>query len=127
MYKVKIVHNHWYPKIWGAGGMMIYPWILVAYNKDEVSHEYYKDLIEHEYSHVRDFRKFMDKFPNWLRWLGFLWYFRYQYRHIKNLFKYKFDTDKAYKGIETETRAYLDQQKEDALSPEEKAELGISW
>jgi len=91
--KIQIKYNHWFPKIVRRKGVILYPFILFSYSKNQAIKERF---FQHEWIHVEQIRK-----------KGFLrFYTSYPLQFIINLFKYKFNVHNAYTNINYEIEAY---------------------
>ena len=86
-----IKYNHWLPAKCGAVGMTLYPFILIKYSKADVG-----NVLMHEMIHWGQIQK--DGVLKFYFMYGLYWAF--------NMWKYKFDTYKAYMNIPYEVEAY---------------------
>src|SRR3990172_10904692 len=67
---LKIIYNHWYPKKFGLGAITLYPYILIADKKEDLS----PTILKHELIHVEQIRRH-----------GYWFYATYILKIFKNL------------------------------------------
>lgn len=93
--KVKVIQNHWIPRLLSVEGITLYPRILLS---DSYEVAYTNRTLNHEFIHVAQIRK-----------LGFLrFYVSYLFDYFVLYLKYR-SKQKAYRSIPYEIEAYGNQ------------------
>ena len=94
---MKIIYNSKIPKLIGVGGITLYPFVCVAYTKEDCSHT----LIRHELIHVRQIKE-----------VGFFkFYISYIWQYLLGRFQ-GLNHSESYLAISFEVEAYQNQNKE---------------
>lgn len=107
--QVRLVYNHWLPKILRIGAITLYPFVLISSRSIVTGQR----LIKHEMAHVEQVRR-----DGWL-----YFYVRYLWEYARNLVYLRSHSD-AYLQISYETQARAVEHL--ALTADEKREAGLA-